>query len=119
MSLLGAQPPDLAPLPRDFLRGLDALLEELRPSLLDAAMTKASVREDGVEVVLAHATVIAYSVWAQAARDGIIVGCSATETEHARADDALEAIGALLRGEREVRGYDGATLRPDFGASSA
>jgi hypothetical protein len=104
----------LAPLPRDFLSRLDALLDELRPALLDAAMTKASAREDGVEVVLAHATVIAYSVWAQAARDVIVVGCSATQTEHASAGEALEAVGALLRGEREVRGYDGVVLRPRF-----
>jgi hypothetical protein len=114
MPLLGPEPPELAPLPRDFFRGLVALLDELRPPLLDAAMTKASAREDGVEVVLAHATVIPYSVWAQAGRDVIVVGSSATETEHATALDALDAIGALLRGEREVRGYDGAALTPRF-----
>ena len=114
MTPLGAEPAGLAPLPRDFLRGLVALLDELAPPLLDDAMTKATPRDDGVEVVLAHATVIAFSVWAQAAREAIVVGCAALHTEHATAPAALAVVAQLLRGERAVPGYDGATLRPSF-----
>jgi hypothetical protein len=116
MSRLHADPSRLAPLPASFLTGLNALLDAVAPPLLDAAMTKATPRDDGVEVVLAHAETIAFSVWAQATRAAIVVGCSATHAEHARTDDALALIEGLLRGEREVRGYDGAPLRPDFGA---
>ncbi len=114
MSPLGPEPAKLAPLPRDFLEGLVALLDATAPPLLDDAMTKATPRDDGVEVVLAHTTTIAFSLWAQAAREVIVVGCSATETEHRSAGEALEVVGALLRGEREVRGYDGRVLRPSF-----
>lgn len=106
----------LAPLPAAFFSGLAALLDALAPPLLDPAMTKATPRDDGVEVVLAHAEVIAFSVWAQASRDVVVVGCSALHAEHADAAPALAMIGELLRGGREVRGYDGAALRPDFGA---
>jgi hypothetical protein len=119
MSLLGEPPPNLAPLPRDFLLGLAALLDVLAPPLLDAEMTKATARDDGVEVVLAHATEIAFSVWAQAAADGITVGCAALHDECADAAAALVVVAALLCGQREVPGYDGRALRPDFGARSA
>jgi hypothetical protein len=105
----------LAPLPLEFLEGLVALLDALAPRLLDETMTKASVRDDGVEVVLAHASVIAFSVWAQASREAVVVGCSALQSEFEDAEAALGLVEALLRGEREVRGYDGAVLRPDFG----
>jgi hypothetical protein len=116
MSLLGDQRPELAPLPREFLAGLDALLEALAPPLLDAAMTKATPRVDGVEVVLAHAREIAFSVWAQADAHVIVVGCAALHEEHADAAGALALVGALLRGERAVSGYDGRRLRPSFAA---
>jgi hypothetical protein len=115
MSLLGPEPPELAPLPRNFFRAVSALLEVLDPPLLDREMTKASVRGDGVEVVLAHAEVIAYSVWVQAEKDTILVGCSAMHEERAEATEALALVAALLCGERDVAGYDGGTLRPDFG----
>jgi hypothetical protein len=116
MSVLGDTPPQLAPLPREFFAGLSALLDALAPPLLDRAMTKASVRDDGVEVVLAHAREIAFSVWAQAAAHGVIVGCAALHEECDGAPAALAAIAQLLCGERDVSGYDGARLRPDFGA---
>jgi hypothetical protein len=116
MSSLGADPARLAPLPRAFFAGLLALLDALAPPLLDAAMTKASPRDDGVEVVLAHATEIAFSVWVQAERETIVVGCATLHDERADAAQALALVAQLLCGEREVRGYDGAVLRPDFGA---
>ena len=116
MSLLGPQPENLAPLPGAFFAGLDDLLTALDPPLLDRSMTRATPRDDGVEVVLAHSTEIAFSVWAQAAAGEILVGCSALHAEHHDAAGALETIGRLLCGERQVRGYDGATLVPDFGA---
>ncbi|HMJ32293.1 MAG TPA: hypothetical protein VK501_00135 [Baekduia sp.] len=116
MSLLGDEPPELAPLPRELFAGLSALLDALAPPLLDAAMTKASVRDDGVEVVLAHAREISSSVWAQAAAGGIVVGCATLHEEHEDAPAALATVAQLLCGEREVSGYDGARLRPDFGA---
>jgi hypothetical protein len=119
MSLLGDPPPELAPLPHDFFAGLSALLEVLAPPLLDAEMTKATPREDGIEVVLAHATEIAWSVWAQASADTILVGCSALHEEYADAPAALALVAALLCGQRDVPGYDGARLRPDFGARVA
>lgn len=115
MSLLGPAPEKLAPLPRAFFAGLDDLLTALDPPLLERAMTRATPREDGVEVVLAHSAEIAYSVWAQAAAGEILVGCSALHAEHHDAAGAVEAVARLLCGEREVRAYDGATLRPDFG----
>jgi hypothetical protein len=104
----------LAPLPAAFLAQLRALLDALAPPLLDAAMTNATPREDGVEVVLAHASEIAFSTWAQAARDGIVVGCAAMHEETTDAAVAVALVAQLLRGEREVRGYDGAVLRPSF-----
>jgi hypothetical protein len=116
MSLLGPEPARFAPLPRAFFRALVALLDALAPPQLDAAMTKASPRDDGIEVVLAHASVIAYSVWVQAERDAIHVGCAALHETRADATEALALVAQLLCGEREVRGYDGASLRPDFGA---
>ena len=82
-------------------------------------MTKATRRADGVEVVLAHATEIAFSVWAQAAADGITVGCAALQEECDDAAAALRTITQLLCGARVVPGYDGARLRPDFGARPA
>jgi hypothetical protein len=106
----------LAPLPRAFSNGLLALLDALAPPLLDGEMTKASPRDDGVEVVLAHATEIAFSCWVQAERDTILVGCAALHEERADAAEALAIVAQLLCGQREVRGYDGAALRPDFGA---
>jgi hypothetical protein len=116
MSLLGDEPPELAPLPHEFFAGLSALLDALAPPLLDAEMTKATPRGDGVEVVLAHATEIAYSIWAQAAADGILVGCAALHEECAGAPAALAIVTALLCAQRDVPGYDGSRLRPDFGA---
>jgi hypothetical protein len=115
MSLLGPEPEKLAPLPRDLFRAVSALLEVLKPPLVDPEMTKASRRDDGVEVVIAHAEVIAYSVWIQAEKDTILVGCSAMHEERAEASEALAIVAALLCGEREVAGYDGRPLRPDFG----
>ena len=115
MSSLGPAPPELSPLPRAFFDGLDELLSALRPPLLDAGMTKASARDDGVEVVLAHASDTRMSVWAQAATDRVVVGCSALE-EELHVAGALGLIAALLCGEREVAGYDGARFVPDFGA---
>jgi hypothetical protein len=106
----------LAPRPAAFLAQLRALLDALAPPLLDTAMTKATPRDDGVEVVLAHATEIAFSAWAQAARDGIVVGCAAMHEETTDAAAAVAIVAQLLRGERAVRGYDGSALRPDFGA---
>lgn len=94
--------------------GLVSLLDELRPAGLDAGMTKATRRDDGVEVVLAHAREIAWSVWAQASRDGVVVGCGALHSEHHGAAGALAVVRALLRGEREVAAYDGTRMRPDF-----
>lgn len=79
-------------------------------------MTKATPRDDGVEIVLAHSTEIAFSVWAQAAAAEIVVGCSALHAEHHDAAGAVETVARLLCGERDVRGYDGSTLTPDFGA---
>jgi hypothetical protein len=119
MSPLGAAPPELAPLPRDLFDGLTALLARLDPPLLDAGMTKASPRDDGVEVVLAHATEIAFSVWVQAGAGTVLVGCAAHHAELADAPAALALVGELLCGEREVAGYDGTGLRPDFGARRA
>jgi hypothetical protein len=116
MSLLGPEPARFAPLPRAFFGALVALLDALAPPLLDRAMTKASPREDGIEVVLAHARVIAYSVWIQAQRDAIVVGCAALHETRTDATEALALVAQLLCGEREVRGYDGAPLLPDFGA---
>ena len=104
----------LAPLPAAFLADLDALLAALAPPLLDDAMTKATPRDDGVEVVLAHATEIAFSAWVQAARDGIVVGCAAMHEETGDPAVAIAIVAQLLRGERAVPGYDGATLRPSF-----
>jgi hypothetical protein len=115
MSLLGAPPENLAPLPRAFFAGLDDLLTALAPPLLERSMTRATPREDGVEVVLAHSTEIAFSVWAQAATGEIVVGCSALHAEHHDAAGALETVARLLCGERDVRGHDGTTLTPDFG----
>jgi hypothetical protein len=106
----------LAPLPRAFFNGLLALLDALAPPLLDAEMTKATPREDGVEVVLAHAREISFSAWVQAERETIVVGCAALHEERADAAEALALVAQLLCGAREVRGYDGASLRPDFGA---
>ena len=116
MSLLGPEPAKFAPLPRDFFRALVKLLDILQPPDLDRAMTKASPRDDGVEVVLAHAREIPYTIWVQAERDQILVGCAATHETRQDATEALALIAQLLCGEREVRGYDGAPLRPDFGA---
>src|SRR5690349_19765238 len=113
MSLLGPAPPELSPLPAEFFAGLTSLLDALRPPLLDAGMTKASLRDDGVEVVLAHARDVRFSVWAQALADGVVVGCGAFE-ETGDAPGALALIAALLCGEREVAGYDGARFAPDF-----
>ena len=115
MSLLGPPPPELAPLAQAFFEGLTALLDALRPPLLDTGMTKASARDDGVEVVLAHARDVRCSVWAQASAERVIVGCAALEDER-DVPGALELIAALLCGEREVTGYDGARFVPDFGA---
>jgi hypothetical protein len=106
----------LAPLPAAFLAGLQALLDALAPPLLDAGMTKATPRDDGVEVVLAHATTIAFSTWAQAARDTVVVGCAALHEETTDPAVAIAIVAQLLRGERAVPGYDGAVLRPTFGA---
>ncbi|HET6508277.1 MAG TPA: hypothetical protein VFG42_15905 [Baekduia sp.] len=114
MPPLDVDPSRLAPLPAAFLADLNALLETLAPPRLDAAMTKATLRDDGVEVVLAHATEIAFSAWIQAARDGIVVGCAAMHEETDDAAVAVAIVAQLLRGERAVRGYDGATLRPSF-----
>jgi hypothetical protein len=119
MSVLGDAPPRLAPLPRDFFAGLSALLDVLAPPLLDHGMTKATPREDGVEVVLAHATEIASSIWAQASADGVLVGCAALHEECPDAPAALVTVAALLCGERDVPGYDGSLRRPDFGARTA
>jgi hypothetical protein len=116
MTLLGPAPENLAPLPHAFFSGLVALLDALAPPLLDAGMTKATARDDGIEVVLAHASEIAFSVWAQARRDTILVGCAAMHEERAEAGAALALVAALLCGERAVPGYDGSVLRPDFGA---
>lgn len=114
MPSLNVDPGRLAPLPAAFLADLIALLGALAPPRLDAAMTKATPRDDGVEVVLAHATEIAFSTWAQAARDSIVVGCAAMHEETDDPAVAVAIVAQLLRGEREVRGYDGATLRPSF-----
>jgi hypothetical protein len=116
MPLLGPEPARFAPLPRAFFRALVALLDVLDPPGLDQAMTKASPRDDGIEVVLAHASEISYSVWVQAERDAILVGCAAMHETRTDPTEALALVAQLLCGEREVRGYDGSTLRPDFGA---
>jgi hypothetical protein len=116
MPSLGPEPANLAPLPRAFFGGLVVLLDALAPPLLDPSMTKASPREDGVEIVLAHTSEIAYSVWIQAERDVIVVGCSAMREERRDATEALTLVAELLGGRREVRGYDGTVLQPDFGA---
>jgi hypothetical protein len=116
---LGPAPSQLAPLPRAVHAGLAALLDALAPPLLDAGMTKATARDDGFEVVLAHGREVAFSVWAQAGRSSIVVGCAALHEERADAAEALLVVAQLLCGEREVRGYDGAPLRPDFGARPA
>lgn len=114
MASLDVDPRRLAPLPAAFLADLRALLDALAPPLLDDAMTRATPRDDGVEVVLAHATTIAFSTWAQAARETIVVGCAAMHEETADPAVAIAIVSQLLRGEREVRGYDGAPLRPLF-----
>ncbi|WCB95853.1 hypothetical protein DSM104299_04604 [Baekduia alba] len=116
MPLLGPEPARFAPLPQAFFRALVALLDALAPPLLDEVMTKASPRDDGIEVVLAHATEISSTVWIQAERDAILVGCAATHETRTDPTEALALVAQLLCGEREVRGYDGTTLRPDFGA---
>jgi hypothetical protein len=116
MSFLAPEPAKFAPLPRAFFGGLVALLDALAPPLLDRGMTKAGARDDGIEVVLAHASEIAYSVWVQAERDGILVGCAAMHEERADAAEALAIVAQLLCGERDVPGYGGSVLRPDFGA---
>jgi hypothetical protein len=105
----------LAPLPRAFFAGLLGLLDTLAPPLLDAEMTKASPRDDGVEVVLAHATEIAFSVWVQAESETILVGCAAMHEQRGDAAEMLAIVAQLLCGERDVSGYDGSLLRPDFG----
>jgi hypothetical protein len=119
MAALDLDTSRLAPLPRAFCNGLLALLDALAPPLLDAGMTKATPREDGAEVVLAHAREIAFSAWVQAEREVIVVGCAALHEEHGDAAEALALVAQLLCGERTVRGYDGAVLRPDFGARPA
>jgi hypothetical protein len=119
MPLLGPEPAKFAPLPREFFRALVAMLDVLQPPLLDQAMTKASPRDDGIEVVLAHATQISSTVWIQASRDEILVGCSAMHETRTDATQALALVAALLCGEREVAGYDGRSLRPDFGVRKA
>src|SRR3954468_12949180 len=96
MSLLGPEPANFAPLPRAFFAGLVALLEALAPPLLDRGMTKAGPRADGIEVVLAHAAEIAYSVWAQAGRDAIVVGCAAMHEQRSDAAEALAIVAQLL-----------------------
>jgi hypothetical protein len=116
MPLLGPEPEELAPLPRELFAAVSALLEVLVPPLVDVEMTKASRRGDGVEIVIAHASEIAYSVWVQAEKDTILVGCAAMHEERSDATEALAIVAALLCGEREVAGYDGRALRPDFGA---
>jgi hypothetical protein len=116
MPLLGPEPEELAPLPADFFRGVSALLEVLAPPLVDLDMTRATRRDDGVEVVIAHTEVIAYSIWVQAEKDTILVGCSAMHEERADATEALALVAGLLCGDRDVAGYDGTTLHPDFGA---
>jgi hypothetical protein len=119
MSLLGPEQAQFAPLPRAFFTGLVALLDALAPPLLDHTMTKASPREDGIEVVLAHATEIAFSVSVLAARDAIAVGCAAFSEELTDPAAALATVAQLLCGARLVKGYDGSVLRPDFGARAA
>jgi hypothetical protein len=119
MTSLGSEPTELAPLPRAFFTGLVALLDTLAPPLLDRAMTKASPRADGVEVVLAHASEIAFSVWVQAERATITVGCAALHEESGDAAHALAVVAQLLCGARLVPGYDGSVLRPDFGARAS
>jgi hypothetical protein len=119
MSSLGPEPANFAPLPRAFFRGLVALLDVLGPPLLDPSMTKATPRDDGVEVVLAHATEIAFSVWVQAERDTILVGCAAMHEQRADPAEALVIVAQLLCGQRAVTNYDGTPLQPDFGARAA
>lgn len=114
MAFSDVDPSRLAPRPAAFLAGLAALLDALAPPRLDAAMTKATVRDDGVEVVLAHATEIPFSTWIQAAREEIVVGCAAMHEETDDPAVAVAIVAQLLRGERAVPGYDGATLRPSF-----
>jgi hypothetical protein len=115
MSLLGPPPAQLAPLPRALHAALDDLLSALRPPLVDRPMTRATARDDGIEVVIAHATVIAFAVWVQASSEAIVVGCGALHAEHHDAAGAVQTVAQLLCAEREVPGYDGAPLRPDFG----
>jgi hypothetical protein len=116
MPLLGPEPAKFAPLPQAFFRALVAMLDVLEPPDLDQSMTKASPRDDGIEVVLAHAREISYSVWVQAERDQILVGCAAMHEARTDPTEALALVAQLLCGERDVMGYDGAPLRPDFGA---
>jgi hypothetical protein len=116
MSVLGPEPEELAPLPRAFFRALVVLLDALGPPWLDEVMTKASRRDDGVEIVLASSRDVAWTVWVQAEREQVLVGCSAMHEERSDPAEALTIVAQLLCGEREVRGYDGATFRPDFGA---
>lgn len=114
MAALDVDPSRLAPLPAAFLADLNALLDALAPPLLDAGMTKATPRDDGVEVVLAHATTIAFSTWVQAARELIVVGCAAMHEQTGDPAVAVAIVAQLLRGERVVPGYDGSSLRPSF-----
>jgi hypothetical protein len=114
MGPLDVDPSRLAPLPRALLADLRALLDALAPPLLDVGMTKAGPRDDGVEVVLAHATEIAFSTWIQATREEVVVGCAAMREETDDPAVAVAIVAQLLCGERTVRGYDGATLRPSF-----
>jgi hypothetical protein len=116
MPLADPDEAELAPLPRVVLSALRARLAELAPPLLDAGMTKATARDDGVEVVLAHAHDPSSSIWIHAARGGIVVGCAALHADFGDAGGAVEAVTRLLCGEREVSGYDGRRLRPDFGS---
>jgi hypothetical protein len=109
----------LAPLPGRLHLRLTALLDALAPPLIDAEMTKATARDDGVEIVLAHATTIPFTIWIQAERDTILVGCSALHEETSDPAAALATVAQLLCGLRDVPNYDGTTLRPDFGARPA
>ena len=82
-------------------------------------MTKASPRDDGIEIVLAHASDIAFSVWVQAEREQITVGCAALHEQLGDPAQALAVVAQLLCGARLVKGYDGSVLRPDFGARAS
>jgi gluconate kinase len=114
MSVLGLDESGLSPLAREVLHGVRTLLDDVAPPALDLGMTKATRRDDGVEIVLAHARETAWSVWVQASRDLVVVGCAALHEEHREAVRALASVAALLHAEREVAGYDGARVRPDF-----